>query len=163
MQCVPGPFPGIKSLERLAQQSLSSSHEVCLPSVPNRHDVGGDLYLHTAYFLGLLKNILIWVITDTEFEVQVTVHRDTFLMFRTVPSWCCSQAVRKPVWHVALLCVQWKTPYDGQKNCPRHVEFYSKNKLKEIVRLVDFIIRNWYWLCSFLTETENYVPSSSVH
>ena len=25
-----------------------------------------------------------------------------------------------------LLCVQWKTPDDGKRNCPKHVEFYSK-------------------------------------
>jgi len=27
-----------------------------------------------------------------------------------------------------LLCVQWKTPDDGQRNCLKHVEFYYKNK-----------------------------------
>ena len=39
-----------------------------------------------------------------------------------------------------LLCVQWKAPGDGQRNCPKHVEFYSKNKFKKLVRLVGFII-----------------------
>jgi len=38
-----------------------------------------------------------------------------------VPSWSCSQAVYKPVWHIPLLCVQWKPPDDGQRNCPKHV------------------------------------------
>jgi len=60
-----------------------------------------------------------------------------------VPSWSCSQVVRKPVWHMPLLCVQWKTPYDGQRNCPKHVEFHSKNKFEKLVNLVGFIIRNW--------------------
>ena len=27
-----------------------------------------------------------------------------------------------------LLCVQYWTPVDGQRNCSKHVEFYSKNK-----------------------------------
>jgi len=40
-----------------------------------------------------------------------------------------------------LLCVQWKTPDDGQRNCPKHVEFYSKNKFEKSVHLVGFIIR----------------------
>ena len=31
------------------------------------------------------------------------------------------QAVSKPVWHMPLLCVQWKTPDDGQRNCPKHI------------------------------------------
>jgi len=40
-----------------------------------------------------------------------------------------------------LLCVQSKTPDDGQRNCPKHVEFYSKNKFEKLVHLVGFIIR----------------------
>jgi len=59
-----------------------------------------------------------------------------------VPSWSCSQAVSKPVWHTPLPCVQWKTSDDGQRNCPKHVEFHSKNKFQKLVHLVGFIIRN---------------------
>jgi len=47
----------------------------------------------------------------------------------------------KHVWHILFLCVQWKTPDDGQRNCPKHVEFYSKNKFEKLVNLVGFIIR----------------------
>ena len=50
------------------------------------------------------------------------------------------QAVSKPVWHIPLLCVQWKNADDGQRNCPKHVEFYSKNKFEKLVHLVGFII-----------------------
>jgi len=35
-----------------------------------------------------------------------------------------------------------KTPDGGQRNCPKHVEFYSKNKFEKLVHLVGFIIRN---------------------
>jgi hypothetical protein len=65
-----------------------------------------------------------------------------------VPSWSCSQAVSKPVWHIPLLCVQWKTPNDGQRNCPKYVEFHSKNKFEKLVHLVGFIIRNAYKVLS---------------
>ena len=41
-------------------------------------------------------------------------------------------AVSKQVRHIILLCVQWKTPDDGQRNCPKLVEFHSKNKFWEI-------------------------------
>jgi len=58
-----------------------------------------------------------------------------------VLSWSCSQAVSKPVWHIPLLCVQWKTPDNGHRNCPKHVEFYSKNTFENSVHLVGFIIR----------------------
>jgi hypothetical protein len=57
-----------------------------------------------------------------------------------VPS--CSQAVSKSVCHIALLCVLWKIPDGGQRNCPKHVEFPSKNKFERLVHLVWFIVRN---------------------
>jgi len=50
----------------------------------------------------------------------------------------------KPVWHIPLLCVQWKTPDDGQRKCPKHIEFYSKNNFEKIVHLVGFIIRIYH-------------------
>jgi len=40
-----------------------------------------------------------------------------------------------------LLCVQFWAPDDGQTNCPKHVEFYSKNKFEKLVLLVGFIMR----------------------
>jgi len=58
-----------------------------------------------------------------------------------VLSWSCSQAVSKPVWHIPLLCVQWKTPDGGQRNCPKHAELHSKMNLRNLVHQVGFIIR----------------------
>ena len=43
-----------------------------------------------------------------------------------------------------LLCVQWKTPDDWQRKCPRHVEFYSKNKFDKLVHMVGYIIRIYH-------------------
>ena len=43
-----------------------------------------------------------------------------------------------------LLCVQWQTVDDGQRNCPKHVEFYSKNKFEKLVHLIGFIIRIYH-------------------
>jgi len=40
-----------------------------------------------------------------------------------------------------LLCVQCQTPNDGRRNCPKRVEFYSKNKFEKLVHLVGFVIR----------------------
>ena len=52
--------------------------------------------------------------------------------------------VSKPVWHITLLCVQWKTLDDGQKSSPKHVEFYSKNRFEKLVYLVGFIIKIYH-------------------
>jgi len=37
-----------------------------------------------------------------------------------------------------------KTPDDGQRNCPKNVEFYSKNKFEKLLLLVGFIIRVYH-------------------
>ena len=44
---------------------------------------------------------------------------------------------------IVVCTVKKKTPDDGQRNCPKHVEFYSKNKNKfeKVVHLVGFIVR----------------------
>jgi hypothetical protein len=34
-----------------------------------------------------------------------------------------------------------KHPDDGQRNCPKHVEIYPKNKFEKLVHLVGFIIK----------------------
>jgi len=80
-------------------------------------------------------------------------------MFRTVPlSIIGSFSLYTQQWYMsyrfadsllsaklyALLCVQWKTADDGQRNCPKHVEFYSKNKFEKSVHIVDLIIRIYH-------------------
>ena len=37
-----------------------------------------------------------------------------------------------------------KSPDDGQRNCPKHVEFYSKNKFEKLVHPIGFIIRIYH-------------------
>jgi len=68
----------------------------------------------------------------------------------------------KPVWHIPLLCVQWKTPDDGQRNCPKHVEFYSKNKFEKLVHLVDFIKRMSKILYECTMDTLTHITISAV-
>ena len=33
---------------------------------------------------------------------------------------------------------------DGERNCPKHVEFYSKNIFEKLVHLVGFIVRIYH-------------------
>ena len=44
---------------------------------------------------------------------------------------------------VSLLCVQWKTPDDGQRNCLKHREFHSKKKFEKLVHLVGFYCKKF--------------------
>jgi len=56
-------------------------------------------------------------------------------MFRTVPL----TIIRSLALYTQQTCMTYtsavftvkKTPDDGQRNCPKHVEFYSKNKFEK--------------------------------
>jgi len=37
-----------------------------------------------------------------------------------------------------------KTTVEGQRNCPKHVEIYSRNKFEKLVHLVGFIVRIYH-------------------
>jgi hypothetical protein len=39
------------------------------------------------------------------------------------------KVVIKPILHIPVPNVQWETPDDGQKNCPKHAEFLDKINL----------------------------------
>ena len=78
---------------------------------------------------------------------HLRIHRKHCILPSSVvssSSWSCSQAVSRPVRHIPLLCIQWKTPDDGQRNCAKHVEFHSKNKFEKLMHIFGFIIRYFY-------------------
>ena len=81
--------------------------------------------------------LLAAVMDEMEFHVIQVCWQ---LVSRSICS--CSQAVSKTEWHIPLLCVQWKSPDDGQRNCSKHVDFPSKNKFEKLLLLVGFVIRN---------------------
>jgi hypothetical protein len=61
-----------------------------------------------------------------------------------VIQFCWLTAYLYDIYHCPLLCMQWKTPDDRQGNCPKHVQFYSKNKFEKLTHLVGFIIRIYH-------------------
>jgi hypothetical protein len=76
------------------------------------------------------------------YVTQVCWELASKIMMESVPFWSSSQAPSKPVLRIPLLCVQWKSPDDGQSNCPKHVEFHSKNKFEKIVHIVGVILQH---------------------
>ena len=72
--------------------------------------------------------------------------------WNSVPSWSCLKAVVKPAWHIPVPNVQWKTPDDGQRNCPKHVQFLDKNKFGNLVLLLVLLKRNFSELTRLLSN-----------
>ena len=125
-----------------------------------------DPLLRPLFFWDVMQHNVHTVLMDS---VHIMLH-NTAMVYITqlasrirtkhVASWSCSLAVSKPVWHIPLLRVQWKTPDDGQRNCPKHVEFYSKNRFEKLVHLVGFIIRIYHDARSSVRQISNYVIKS---
>jgi hypothetical protein len=56
--------------------------------------------------------------------------------------------------HIPLLCVQWKTPDDRQRKCPKNIVSF-RNKFQKLVHLVGFIIRNEIKVFEIQTVVKN--------
>ena len=88
----------------------------------------------------------------------MTVHRVKFLIIKPTGctnfsnlflEWMQCSSILSLLASCQQTCVTYtvtvftvKTPDDGQRNCPKHVEFHSKNKFEKLVHLVGFIKRN---------------------
>ena len=44
-----------------------------------------------------------------------------------------------------------KTPDDGQKTCPKHIEFHLKNKFEKLVCLVGFVVEKYVCILILIT------------
>jgi len=61
--------------------------------------------------------------------------------FRAGPSWPCSKAVYKPVWHIPLLSVQWINPWWWTDGLSETCRVSWQNKFVKLVHLVGFITK----------------------
>ena len=41
--------------------------------------------------------------------------------------------------YTIAVCTVKKTPDDGQRNCPKHVEIHSKNEFEKLMHLADLL------------------------
>ena len=60
-----------------------------------------------------------------------------------VPSWSCSKADYKPVWHIPLLSVQWINSWWWSKELSETCRVSCQNKFVKSVHLVDFTIKKF--------------------
>jgi len=63
--------------------------------------------------------------------------------WNSVPSWSCSKAVYKPVWHIPLLSVQWINSWWWTDELFETCRVSCQNKFVKLVHLVGFIIKKF--------------------
>ena len=64
-----------------------------------------------------------------------------------VPSWSCSKAVYKPVWHIPLLSVQWINSWWWTEELSETCRVSWQNKFVKLVHLVGFITKKSKTYC----------------
>jgi hypothetical protein len=74
--------------------------------------------------------------------VQDCTHTIRYMSYRLVDCLPASKQSTNPYDIYLMLCVQSWTPDDGQKDCPKHVEWYSINS--KIVHLVGLTIEIYH-------------------
>jgi hypothetical protein len=97
---------------------------------------------HGRHFLSFWKQCHTWHncelgVPHWKFNLQHSFVSNYMFMWPCICS--CSKAVYKSVWLILSLSVQWITPDDEQRNCPKHVEFHFQNKIWEIS------ISSWFY------------------
>jgi len=60
-----------------------------------------------------------------------------------VPSWSCSKAVYKNVWHIAVPSVQWINSWWWAEELPETCSVSCRSKFGKLVQLVGFIIKKF--------------------
>jgi hypothetical protein len=81
--------------------------------------------------------------------------------FRAIPSWSCSKAVYKPVWHITLLSVQWINSWWWTDKLSETCRVSWQNKCVKLVHQVAFITKKFitmhghtnvkFAICTFVT------------
>jgi hypothetical protein len=98
-----------------------------------------NIRLHRTHFI-LPSSALHTLFINLESDIQRTVHRDIRSEWSSILLPLASN--QQNLYDIYLfLCIRCWTPDDGQRTCPKHVAFYSKNKFEKLVHLVGFIRR----------------------
>ena len=79
------------------------------------------------------RTLRIIVVTDYASTLPLRSRVRLELQFQPDSAWNRSHNLHEAY---QLPCVQWITPDDGHRSCPKHVGFYDKNKFWILMRLV---------------------------
>ena len=69
--------------------------------------------------------------------------RTAFEQDQDAPSWSCSKAVFKPVWHISVPSVQWIISWWWAEKQPETCRVSCRSKFGKLVHLVGFIIKKF--------------------
>ena len=104
------------------------------------------LYIFRTVLLSIIRSLF----TVHSAMVYVIQALYTQLSSRTrmdfaVPSWSCSKAVYKHVWHIPLLSVQWTNSWWWTDELSETCRVSWQNKFVKLVHLVGFITNKSFW------------------
>ena len=83
-----------------------------------------------------------------------------------IPSWSCSKAVYKLVWHIPVLSVQWINSWWWTEELPGTCRVSCRSKFGKLVHLFGFIIKKFVMLHGHMNVKNNigyFVPFGRVN
>ena len=102
-----------------------------------------DKFLQQNKLGALIPQIYFWNKNLQVSNSSSVHHQEFFTVYTAIHAGlltACSQAVSiTRMTHTNAVCTV-KAPDGEQRNCPKHVDFYSKNKFQKLVHLVRFIV-----------------------
>jgi hypothetical protein len=79
----------------------------------------------------------------------------------SVPSWFCSKAGYKPLWHTPLLSVQWINSWWWTEELSETCRVSCQNKFERLVHLVGFIIKKVVTMHGHMNVKKNFKTVSA--
>jgi hypothetical protein len=125
-------------------------------------------YTHVVYFTFMLPCIIIDLFLNNQPDAQIipilccykTLHVSGIFSPRSSILTLLGSGHQKPAWNLAVPNVQQKTPDDGQRRCPKHVEFYNRISASGWLFKKKYtcgICITWPWLLSYTLSVSSYI------
>jgi len=120
------------------------------------------LYMFRTVRLSIIRS-LFTVHSKMVYVVQVCrqLSRNTRVELHGVPSWSCSKAAYKPVWHTPLLSVQWINSWWWTDELSKTCTVSWQNKFVKLVRLVGFITKKFVMMHGHMNVKKSMKKSST--
>ena len=80
-----------------------------------------------------------------------------------VPSWSCSTAVYKPVWHISLLSVQWINSWWWTDELTETCRVSWQNKFVKLVHLIGFIKKKFVTMHGHMNVKKTHFSVNEYH
>jgi len=123
-------------------------------------------HLYVCVYIHTHTHTYIYIYTHLHIHIHIHTHTDEGLKGKILLLFCFFNV--QTIFILILLpscqqtCMTFIISDDGQRNCPKRVEFYSKNKFEKLIYLVCFKLRIFYKNYSVSKKVNAYLVNKYI-